>query len=91
MLVPLPVSDQCEHFCMVLCFSFCPCAGPGFIPIQCEYTITHVSPILLSGCVSVGETVGTLVFYLCVCGGGGEVTITVTLWLSLESSSILFT
>ena len=38
-LVPVLVSDQSEHFYMVLYFPFGPCTGPYPCPIpaQCEY------------------------------------------------------
>ena len=38
-LVPVPVSDQCEHIYKVLYFG--PCTGPA--PLQCEYTINSSS------------------------------------------------
>ena len=40
-LVPVPVSNQCEHFNIVLYFPFGPCTGPGPIPVQCEYTMRN--------------------------------------------------
>ena len=38
-LVPAPVSDQCEHFYMILDFPFGPCTSHGPVPLQCKYTI----------------------------------------------------
>ena len=41
-MIPVPVSDQYEHFYRVLYFAFGPCSGPGPIPVHCENTITPV-------------------------------------------------
>ena len=38
-LVPLTVSDQCEHFYVILYFPSGPCTSS--IPVVCEYTINH--------------------------------------------------
>ena len=38
-LVPVLVSDHCEHFHMVLYFPFCSCTDPSTVSMQCEYTI----------------------------------------------------
>ena len=37
MFVPVPASDQCKHFYMVLQFPYGPCTGRDPIPVQCEY------------------------------------------------------
>ena len=37
-LLPVPVSDKCEHFYIVLYFPFGPCTYPTPVPVQCEYT-----------------------------------------------------
>ena len=37
-MVRVPVSDQCEHFYMILYFPFGPCTSPRSVPGQCEYT-----------------------------------------------------
>ena len=47
-LVPVAISDQYEHFYMVLYFLFGPRTGLGPIPMQCEYTINSDSIVLLS-------------------------------------------
>ena len=41
-LVPFPVSDQCEHFCTIYWNPLipCTCPGPGPGPVQCECAIT---------------------------------------------------
>ena len=41
-LVPVPISDQCQHFYIVLDFPFGPCTGPRPIPLQYEYTINII-------------------------------------------------
>ena len=36
-MIPVPISDQCEHFYMVLYFPFGPCTGPVPVSLQCEH------------------------------------------------------
>ena len=45
-LVPVPVSDQCEHFHMVLYFPFGACTGPGPMQFACTTTsLVHFKPL----------------------------------------------